>query len=1301
MRRLSGYRRRRPLDAVGAEGDRPATPAPARRRARLGARLIAASLAGALLASVTAVVGSSPAVAAPGDPAAGPPVDTTVVIQSVGDDVEGAGGGGYQISGTELLHRATPPKGDEDNQWWYLQASAGGTYKVRSRTLDDRCMGRDADAEGAARLAFRDCAGPGTDWEFHRYKGDQYKIRPVGHVEYLQTPAKVDKEDRENGGDVTFGASLDEGEKQLWYVTRVSPTKQAMPADPTFDQRTYLTAHNAFYNQDDADGAAPMPNQSHSIRQQLANGVRGLMLDGYQHNGRVRMCHEVCIPTSRPMSDVFTDIADFLKDPANGNEIVTVFLQDATSYDELNAEIGDDLGPGGQLAGMVFNPSSETIPGWSSDIAWNVKANGWPKVSDMVERGKRLVLFTSDGETAKEDEKDRLKRHRLSFQHDKDWTAENYWSMGAGIGNSDWSCRTRWDEIPLAKEEPKFRRLFVMNHFRDAAYEDTARNDNAKIVNRAQRFCSPAARKKPNFIAVDQYDTSWAQPVPESDALAAVNELNTYTYHDDTPGQGGTPDELGVDWKVPRLTVMPLGDSITEGAGSSTRSSYRAALWPRLVPRAGTLDFVGSLKHGQLPDLDHEGHSGWLIEGLSANIDSWMDQAKPNVVLLHIGTNDMDRDHQVATAPARLAGLIDQMIAASPDTTIVVASLVPSTSPAVQARINAYNAEIPKIVAERQAQKHKVAFVSMASLTHADLKDRLHPNDQGYVKMADVFAEGISQVARKGWISEQVVVKPAPARTGLGDYQVDLNADGRADYLVVDANGAVSAWLNKGGDGRGGWTSAGQVASGVDLAGGRVRFADLNGDGYADYLVVDANGAVRAWLNKGGTGVSGWTAAGQVATGVNLAGGQVRFADLNADRFTDYLVVDPNGAVRAWLNKGGTGTAGWTAAGQIASGVGVPADQVRFADVNADGFADYLAVAADGAVQAWLNQGGSGIGGWTAAGQIATGTGAHGSWVRFADVNADRRADYLVVDANGAVRAWLNGGGDGGGVGGGGWTPVDRFAAGAGAPADQVRFADIDADRRDDYLVVAPDGSVRAWTNNGAAGGWTSVGQIAVGVGAPGSSVHFADLNADARADYLVLGADGSVQAWLNNGGDGKGGWTALGTYAAGVGAPAAQVRFADVNADGRADYLAVADDGSVRAWLNQGGDGSGGWSGVIRLSTGAGAPGSQVRFADLDADGRADYLVVADDGSVKAWLNKDGNGNWTTLGVYAPAMGVPGAQVRFAEANGDGRADYVAVAPDGSARAWLNNGGEIKGGWSGLGLIASGAGAPASQVHI
>ncbi|MEU9336543.1 FG-GAP-like repeat-containing protein [Streptomyces sp. NPDC048290] len=1241
-------------------------------------------MAGALVAGTAgAAVAPTPAAAAP----TGPPLGTTVVLQSVGDGAEEnsnvgyADGNGLQISGTELLFRASEPKGDQDNQLWYLEASSGGAYKVKSRTKSG-CMGRDSDAAGNARLAFRDCAGPGTDWIFESVKGDRYRIQPVGHPqENLETP--LDK-----GREVTLSTIKVPGDRQQWYVTPYEPTTRTMPADPTFDDMTYMTAHNAFYNSADVGGIGTSlpPNQWMPIRDQLAQGVRGLMLDAYQYNGRVRMCHGPCALDSRPMSDVFTDIASFLKAPGNEKEIITVFVQDEVDdLADLRAEVGDDLAPGGQLAGMVFNPA---------EPRWNVANEGWPRISQLIAAGTRVVLFSDRSD--KEDLFPENTGLDVGFNYQRNWTAENYWSMGSGTTDTpDWTCRTRWNEVPLAKEEKGFRRLFVMNHFRDMPFTSRASSDNAQVMERLRKFCQPAARKKPNFLAVDHFHVGGVR--------ATVDALNQYTYHPDTPGYGGTPDVQGPNWQVPRLSVMPLGDSITLGVGSSTRSGYRAPLWPLLTGRAGTLDFVGSMRDGQLPDLDHEGHSGWLIDGISANVDSWLAAARPNVVLLHIGTNDMDRNSAVASAPARLATLIDQITTASPQTVVVVATLVPSTSPAVQARIDAYNAQIPGIVKARQDQGRKVTLVSMDALTNADIADRLHPNDAGYAKMAAAFAGGVDAAGRSGWISEQVTVNPAPPRAGLGDYQVDVNADGYADYLTVDAAGAVRAWLNKGGTGTAGWTEAGQIASGVPLNGGQVRFADVNGDRYADYLVVDPNGAVRAWLNKGGTGIAGWTDAGQIASGVTLAGGQVRFADINGDRYADYVVVDPDSALRVWLNKGGTGTAGWTDAGRIASGVGVSGDQVRLADVNADGYADYLAVDAAGAVQAWLNKGGTGTAGWTAAGQIASGADAPGSTVRFADIDADRRADYVVVEANGAVRAWLNKGGDGGGVGGVGWTTVGTFATSTGAAPADLRFADINADRRDDYLAVAADGSVRAWLNNGTPGSWTALGTYATTTGAPGSQVRFADVNADGRADYLTVAADGSVKAWLNQGGVGGGGWAELGTYASGTGAPGDQVRFADLNADGRADYLTVAPDGSVKAWLNQGGNGNGGWTALGTYASGTGTAGPQVRFADLNADGRADYLALAADGSAKAWLNKGGNGNggWTTLGAYAPALGATGTQPVFAETNGDGRADYLAVAADGSIQAWTNNGAALSGGWTAAGTIATGVGVPANQVHI
>src|SRR5262249_13855023 len=111
------------------------------------------------------------------------------------------------------------------------------------------------------------------------------------------------------------------------------------------------------------------------------------------------------------------------------------------------------------------------------------------------------------------------------------------------------------------------------------------------------------------------------------------------------------------------IRVMPLGDSITYGVGSSSGSSYRADLWRRLVTQAGyNIDFVGSQRSGSLPDTDNEGHSGWRIDQIAASVDGWLSTYQPDVVLLHIGTNDMNQNYQVDTAPQRLGALIDRIL---------------------------------------------------------------------------------------------------------------------------------------------------------------------------------------------------------------------------------------------------------------------------------------------------------------------------------------------------------------------------------------------------------------------------------------------------------------------------------------------------------------------------------------------------------------------------------------------------------------------------------------------------------------
>ncbi|WP_030451444.1 RICIN domain-containing protein [Herbidospora cretacea] len=182
------------------------------------------------------------------------------------------------------------------------------------------------------------------------------------------------------------------------------------------------------------------------------------------------------------------------------------------------------------------------------------------------------------------------------------------------------------------------------------------------------------------------------------------------------------------------VRVMPLGDSITDGF--NVPGGYRVNLWQRFVQAGHTVDFVGSGFNGpaSLGDHDHEGHSGWRIDQIDAQIVGWLQAYTPRTILLHIGTNDMGQQFQVSTAPARLSALIDKIRANAPQAELFVAQITPSADPAFNARIQTFNAAIPGIVASKGPLTHLVDMNT--GFTTADLADGLHPNQTGYDKMA-------------------------------------------------------------------------------------------------------------------------------------------------------------------------------------------------------------------------------------------------------------------------------------------------------------------------------------------------------------------------------------------------------------------------------------------------------------------------------------------------------------------------------------------------------------------------------------
>ena len=192
------------------------------------------------------------------------------------------------------------------------------------------------------------------------------------------------------------------------------------------------------------------------------------------------------------------------------------------------------------------------------------------------------------------------------------------------------------------------------------------------------------------------------------------------------------------------VRLMPLGDSITDGFNVS--GGYRINLWQRLVASGRTVDLVGSAFNGpaELGDHDHEGHSGWLIGQIDANIVAWLRATNPHTVLLHIGTNDMNGNVDIANAPARLSALVDHILATAPGVEIFVAQIIPAMNATVESRIVAFNAALPGALQSKGPHVHVVNMHS--ALTTADLADALHPSAGGYAKMAAAWFAALQSV---------------------------------------------------------------------------------------------------------------------------------------------------------------------------------------------------------------------------------------------------------------------------------------------------------------------------------------------------------------------------------------------------------------------------------------------------------------------------------------------------------------------------------------------------------------------------
>jgi len=234
---------------------------------------------------------------------------------------------------------------------------------------------------------------------------------------------------------------------------------------------------------------------------------------------------------------------------------------------------------------------------------------------------------------------------------------------------------------------------------------------------------------------------------------------------------GGTAN--GEERVIINSKLMFLGDSITRGVSNFARETvtvaqskewvgFRRKLYNDVVADGYGIDLVGSLKHGEnaIPeavDPDHEGHGGWKVSdiawgqgGAGEGVRAWLNQNPADVVLLHIGTNDLIASTSAPESYRDVEHILDEIDAwekssSGNPVTVIVSTIVDTATPMpeitmfnndlvalLQSRIN--NSESPNviIVDQRNALSYPIDMSNTA-------RDYFHPVTSGYNKMADVW----------------------------------------------------------------------------------------------------------------------------------------------------------------------------------------------------------------------------------------------------------------------------------------------------------------------------------------------------------------------------------------------------------------------------------------------------------------------------------------------------------------------------------------------------------------------------------
>ncbi|KAI0536136.1 carbohydrate esterase family 3 protein [Xylaria digitata] len=218
------------------------------------------------------------------------------------------------------------------------------------------------------------------------------------------------------------------------------------------------------------------------------------------------------------------------------------------------------------------------------------------------------------------------------------------------------------------------------------------------------------------------------------------------------------------------LRVMFLGASVVRGDVSVGNLGFRSPLRDRLVSLGNPVNLVGSQRLGAFKDNDLEAYPGNRIDQIHDHATLIVPSTKPNVFVIHVGSNDCLQKHDTANAGKRMRDLIAYLFKTSPKATVIISTLLTNTVPNKEPCILDINIQIRKLASALQREGRPVVFAEMhceQGLPNrpwpADISpDGTHPFDHGYALMADIFFSAFVDADRRGFLK-------APEENGIPD----------------------------------------------------------------------------------------------------------------------------------------------------------------------------------------------------------------------------------------------------------------------------------------------------------------------------------------------------------------------------------------------------------------------------------------------------------------------------------------------------------------------------------------------------